>query len=55
MASAIVSFTFGDLHSITTTGRPFRNGTMSGAVWCTVPGMRTFREVYPSAPTESFR
>ena len=41
MASGMASFTRGDLHSITTTGRPFRNSTMSGMMWCSVPRTRT--------------
>ena len=41
MASGMASLTLGDLHSITTTGRPFRNSTMSGTMWCSVPRMRT--------------
>ena len=41
MASGMASFTLGDLHSITTTGSPFRNSTMSGMMWCSVPGTRT--------------
>ena len=41
MASGIGSFTFGDLHSITTIGKPFRNSTMSGMMWCSVPRIRT--------------
>ena len=41
MASGMASFTRGDLNSITTTGKPFRNSTMSGMMWCSVPRMRT--------------
>ena len=41
MASGMASLTLGDLHSITTTGRPFRNSTISGTMWCSVPRMRT--------------
>lgn len=37
----IASLTLGDLHSITTTGKPFRNNTISGMMWCSVPRIRT--------------
>ncbi|QEI44162.1 hypothetical protein BMF77_pc00001 (plasmid) [Dolichospermum sp. UHCC 0315A] len=40
IASGIASCTFGDLHSMTTTGKPLRKRTISGMMWFSVPRMR---------------